>query len=101
MIFSENRCPSPIGVEDKLFGIMRGLPCLGRSCTLAQAHAAPVARGGDGLYLDLILHDSSAEHRYNTAAGRPASMKTLKAAKRLILPVLAIGLAAMAVHKPA
>ena len=22
MIFSENRCPSPIGVEDKLFGIM-------------------------------------------------------------------------------
>jgi len=22
MIFSENRCPSPIGVEDVLFGIM-------------------------------------------------------------------------------
>jgi hypothetical protein len=24
MIFSENRYPSPIGVEDMLFGIMRG-----------------------------------------------------------------------------
>jgi Domain of unknown function (DUF1849). len=101
MIFSRNRCPSPIGVEDKLFGIMRWLPCLGRSSGPAQAQVAAVAGCGRGLYPALILRDSSAERRYNTAAGRPASMKTLKAAKRLILPFLAIGLAATAVHQPA
>src|ERR1017187_8138112 len=93
MIFSENRC--------LLFGIMRGLFCLGRSGEQAQASAVAVAERGRGLYLALILRDSSAERRYNTAVGRPASMKTLKAAKRLILPLLAIGLAATAVHQPA
>src|SRR6202142_3755419 len=93
MIFSENRCP--------LFGIMRWLLCLGRSSGPAQAQVAAVARCGHGLYPALILRDSSVERRYNTAAERPASMKTLKAAKRLILPFLAIGLAATAVHQPA
>jgi hypothetical protein len=93
MIFSENRC--------LLFGIMRGLFCLGRSGEQAQASAVAVAERGRGLYLALILRDSSPERRCNAAAGRPASMKTLKVAKRLILPVLAVGLAATAVYQPA
>src|SRR5665811_774148 len=93
MIFSENRC--------LLFGIMRGLFCLGRSGEQAQASAVAIAERGRGLYLALILRDSSPERRRNAAAGRPASMKTFKVAKRLILPVLAFGLAATAVYQPA
>jgi hypothetical protein len=67
-----------------------------------RKHALPAVAGSrSGLYLALILHDSSAERRSHAAAGRPASMKTLKVAKRLILPVLAIGLAAATVYQPA
>src|ERR1035441_5713636 len=71
-----------------------------RSCA-SKKHFPPVARGSNGLYLALILRDSSPERRCKAAAGRPASMKTLKVAKRLILPVLAFGLAATAVYQPA
>src|ERR1039458_7686650 len=71
-----------------------------RSCA-SKKHFPPVARGSNGLYLALILRDSSPERRYKAAAGRPASMKTLKVAKRLILPVLAVGLTATAVYQPA
>jgi EipB-like len=77
------------------------LLCLGRSNAPAQACLTPIARDGSGLYLALILHDSSPERRRNIVAGRPASMKTPKAAKWLILPVFAIGLVAVAAHRTA
>jgi hypothetical protein len=61
----------------------------------------PVVRGGNGRYLALILLDSFPGRRCNASIGRPASMKTLKSAKRLMFMVLAIGLAALAVSRPA
>jgi hypothetical protein len=46
MIFSENRFPSPIGVEDMLFGIMRYVRCadLRRDCRESTA-ASKIRRG--------------------------------------------------------
>jgi hypothetical protein len=68
---------------------------------ILRKRLAPVVGGGNGLYLAHILLESSPGRRCSAAAGRPVSMKKLQLAKRLVLPVLAIGLAAGAMHLPA
>jgi hypothetical protein len=68
---------------------------------IMRKRMAPVVGGGNGLYLALILLEPFPGRRCSAAFGRPVPMKKLQLAKRLILPVLAIGVAAGAVHLPA
>ncbi len=68
---------------------------------MRKQYELPVAGGGSGLYLAVILHLCSPERRANAAAERPASMNTLAHAKRLIPSILAIAFAAAASHHPA
>src|SRR5664279_968165 len=80
---------------------LRRRPLLADQARQCKRMREPVVRGGNGLYLASILRESSPERCGNATSGRPVSMTALKAAKWLILPVLAVGLAATVVHRPA
>ena len=66
MIFSENRCPSPIGVEDMLFGIM-----LYGAISMCLPHVSPAPRR------------SSAPSASPTGSPRNTCHKTRPAARRV------------------
>src|ERR1039458_2538977 len=69
MILSETRCPSPIGAEDMLFGIMR-VPVF----TYRRASACPTSRAWVGRHRrspSRRLPASAAELSVPAAAGRP------------------------------
>jgi hypothetical protein len=76
-------------------------PFLADRPALRKRVLPPVAGGCGGLYLALILHPCSPQHCFNAFGGRPAPMRTLSLAKRLTLSILAFGLAATAVYRPA